>query len=209
MEVGRIAAGSSRPTRLDPFSLPVRFEAADEAADERLCIIDLHRERLLRRRCVRGMPMALNLPLSAFRGIAIRLSGKPDESPSSIAIVLEHGDPALSLPLFSSPEIDDIVEEWQSWGRALGLPLLVRTATAACASRSRGSARCAVKRPPGAGGVAAPWPGVGRSGCCAAALVPLLQHRSFIGASARSSRGIDAPTGYCSSEQRERRASLR
>jgi Family of unknown function (DUF6101) len=125
MEVGRIAAGSSRPARLDPFCLPVRFEAADEAADKRLCIIDLHRERVLLRRCVRGMPMALNLPLSAFRGIAIRLSGKPDESPSSIAIVLEHGDPALSLPLFSSPEIDDIVEEWQAWGRALGLPLLV------------------------------------------------------------------------------------
>ena len=53
------------------------------------------------------------------------MSGKPDESPRAIAIVLEHGDPALSLPLFSSPETDDIVAEWQSWGRALGLPLLV------------------------------------------------------------------------------------
>ncbi len=34
-------------------------------------------------------------------------------------------DPALSLPLFASPECDDIVAEWQSWGRVLGLPLLV------------------------------------------------------------------------------------
>jgi hypothetical protein len=39
--------------------------------------------------------------------------------------VLEHDDPALSLPLFSSAEADDIVAEWQSWGRVLGLPLLV------------------------------------------------------------------------------------
>jgi hypothetical protein len=39
--------------------------------------------------------------------------------------VLEHGDPALSLPLFSSSESADIVAEWQSWGRVLGLPLLV------------------------------------------------------------------------------------
>jgi Family of unknown function (DUF6101) len=39
--------------------------------------------------------------------------------------VLEHGDPALSLPLFSSSACDDIVAEWQSWGRVLGLPLLV------------------------------------------------------------------------------------
>jgi hypothetical protein len=48
MEAGRFAAGSSRagiaPARLDPFSLPVRFTAADEAADERLRIVDLHRE---------------------------------------------------------------------------------------------------------------------------------------------------------------------
>jgi hypothetical protein len=27
--------------------------------------------------------------------------------------------------LFSSPVADDIVAEWQSWGRVLGLPLLV------------------------------------------------------------------------------------
>jgi hypothetical protein len=111
--------------RLDPFSLPVRFEAADDAADERLRIVDLHRERVVLRRSVRGMRMALNLPLTAFRGIAIRLTGKADEPPTAIAVVLEHGDPALSLPLFSSSESDEIVAEWQSWGRVLGLPLLV------------------------------------------------------------------------------------
>jgi Family of unknown function (DUF6101) len=125
MEAGRIAAGSSRTLRLDPFSLPVRFEAADEAADERRRVIDLHRERIVVRRCVRGMRMALNLPLTAFRGVAIRLTGKAGEPPTAIAVVLEHCDPALSLPLFSSSASDDIVAEWQSWGRVLGLPLLV------------------------------------------------------------------------------------
>jgi hypothetical protein len=134
MEAGGIAAGSGRtwatPRRLDPFSLPVRFEAADEAADERVRIVDLHRERVVVRRSVRGMRMALNVPVTAYRGVAIRLfaDGGPcakDSIPSSIAVVLEHRDPALSLPLFSSPETDDIVAEWQSWGRVLGLPLLV------------------------------------------------------------------------------------
>jgi len=42
MEAGRTAAGSGRALRLDPFSLPVRFEAADEAADERRRVVDLH-----------------------------------------------------------------------------------------------------------------------------------------------------------------------
>ena len=125
MEAGRIAAGSSRTVRLDPFSLPVRFEAADEAADERRRIVDLHRERVVVRRSVRGMRMALNLPVAAFRGVAIRLNGNANEPPTAIDVVLEHGDPALSLPLFSSNADDDIVAEWQSWGRVLGLPLLV------------------------------------------------------------------------------------
>ena len=125
MEAGGTAAGSSRAVRLDPFSLPVRFEAADEAADERRRVVDLFRERVVVRRCVGGMRMALNLPVSAFRGVAIRLKQTEHAPPSAIDIVLEHGDPALSLPLFSSETTDEIVAEWQAWGRVLGLPLLI------------------------------------------------------------------------------------
>jgi hypothetical protein len=150
MEAGRLAAGSGcigQPqranalgtpevphragamgisVRLDPFSLPVRFAAADDAADERLRVVDLHRERVVLRRSVRGMRMALNLPVASFRGVAIRLSfAEAENVPSSIAVVLEHGDPSLSLPLFTAAESDDIVAEWQCWGRVLGLPLLV------------------------------------------------------------------------------------
>ncbi len=138
MEAGRIAAGSGRgraiPQRLDPFALPVRFEAADEAADGRRRIVDLHRERVVLRRTLNGMRMALNLPVADFRGVAIRLerdagdSAGADGATTAIAVVLEHGDPALSLPLFSSAETDDIVAEWQAWGRVLGLPLLVAEA---------------------------------------------------------------------------------
>jgi len=128
MEAGRLAGGSSCVQRLDPFSLPVRFSAADEAADQRLRIVDLHRERVVFRRSVRGMRMTLSLPVSAFRGIAIRLLQEPEKVPSSIAVVLEHVDPALSLPLFSSTSSDDILAEWQAWGRVFGLPLLVTEA---------------------------------------------------------------------------------
>jgi Family of unknown function (DUF6101) len=137
MEAGRFAAGSSRtgtqrasavasPRRLDPFSLPVRFAAADAAADEHLCIVDLHREHVVRRRSVRGMRMAVNLPVAAYRGVAIRLSSDIGKLQRIIAVVLEHADPALSLPLFCSSEADEIVAEWQSWSHVLGLPLLIR-----------------------------------------------------------------------------------
>ncbi len=113
------------PLRLDPFSLPVRFEAVDAAADQCLRIVDLHRERVVLRRSVRGMHMAVSLPVAAYCGVAIRLFGEAGQIPTAIAVVLEHGDPALSLPLFAAAESDDILAEWQSWGRVLGLPLLV------------------------------------------------------------------------------------
>ena len=125
MEAGRITAGSSRTARLDPFSLPVRFVAADDAADARVRVVDLHRERVVLRRAVRGIRMALNMPVAAYRGVAIRMVAESDGLPAALAVMLEHRDAALSLPLYRATETDDIVAEWQSWGRVLGLPLLV------------------------------------------------------------------------------------
>jgi Family of unknown function (DUF6101) len=125
MEAGRLAAGSSRTLRLDPFSLPARFEAVDDGADGRARFVDLHSRRVVVRRCVRGMLMAISLPVAAFRGVSIRLHGKDDERSTAIAVVLEHRDPALSLPLMAASEDHEIVADWQSWGRVLGLPLLI------------------------------------------------------------------------------------
>jgi hypothetical protein len=135
MEAGRPAAGSSRagahrasttarPWRLDPFSLPARFATGDAAADEGLRIVDLHRERVVLRRALSGMRMAVNLPVAAYRGVAIRLDATT-EIPPMVRVTLEHADAALSLPLFASADNDDIVAEWQIWGRVLGLPLLI------------------------------------------------------------------------------------
>jgi hypothetical protein len=104
--------------------LPARFATADEAADEGLCIVDLHRERVVLRRALSGMRMAVNLPVAAYRGVAIRLDATT-ETPPFVAVTLEHADAALSLPLFASTDTDDIVAEWQIWGRVLGLPLLI------------------------------------------------------------------------------------
>jgi hypothetical protein len=136
MEAGRVAAGSSRagehrvstiasPWRLDPFSLPVRFAAADTAADEGLRVVDLHRERVVMRRAIAGMRMAVNLPVAAYRGVAIKPPAESAKEPRMISVMLEHADASLSLPLFYSADTDDVVAEWRLWGRALGLPLLI------------------------------------------------------------------------------------
>ena len=125
MRSGGCPAGSGRAMRLDPFALPVRFAASDAAADERVRHVELHRTRVVVRRSLRGMRMALNMPLTAFAGIALRFWPGEDGSAAAVAVVLEHKDPSLALPLFVSLEADDAMAEWRSWGKVLGLPLLV------------------------------------------------------------------------------------
>jgi Family of unknown function (DUF6101) len=121
---GGIPAGSSRALRLDPFTLPVRFPARDASADERVRMVELNRDHVVVRRAVRGIRMAVSLPVAAFLGIAIRLV-PDDEGSAAIAVVLEHRDPNLSIELFTALDGDEVVAEWQSWGRVLGLPLLI------------------------------------------------------------------------------------
>ena len=121
MRSGGSPAGSGRTLRLDPFALPVSFSASDPTADERVRHVELTRDRVVVRRSLSGMRMALNMPVKAFAGIAIKLL----DDEAALAVVLEHKDPSLALPLFVSGEADDAFAEWRAWGSVLGLPLLV------------------------------------------------------------------------------------
>ena len=121
-------AGSSCVERLDPFALPLRFDAADKAADERIRSVELTRERVVLHRAVSGIKMAVKVPVAAYLGVAIRMEPPAGSHPGAILLVLEHRDPGLSLPLYRAADGTDIVAEWQSWGRVLGMPLLVAEA---------------------------------------------------------------------------------
>jgi hypothetical protein len=88
-------------------------------------VVELHRERVVLRRNLRGIKMAVNLPVAAFLGVSVRIELPAGETAGAVAVVLEHPDPTLSLTLYSAADGNDIVAEWQCWARALGLPLLV------------------------------------------------------------------------------------
>jgi Family of unknown function (DUF6101) len=118
-------AGSGRDERLDPFGLPLQFELAERAGDECMRLVELRRERVVLRRVSRGIKMALNLPVAAYLGVAIRLEPAAGTTAAAVALVLEHPDPAFSLTLYRAADGTDIVAEWRVWGRALGVPLLV------------------------------------------------------------------------------------
>ncbi len=118
-----MSAGSGCLAQPDPRNLPVRFAAADETADGRTRTVEIDRHRVLVRRSVGGMQMRLNLPLSTYLGVSVKLVSI-DARPC-LALVLEHRDAALSVPLQIADEPDDVVSDWQLWGRTLGQKLLV------------------------------------------------------------------------------------
>ena len=117
--------GSGRALRLDPFALPARFEARDAGADGQIRQIELDRERVVTRRAVAGICMKISTPVTEFRGVSMRLLPPDDREPAVVAVVLEHRDTGLSVPLFMAAETDDVMAEWKSWARMLGLPRLV------------------------------------------------------------------------------------
>src|SRR5688572_6638843 len=94
---GLTLAGSSRHARLDPFALPVSFSTHDARADGGMRLVELHPQRVIMRRAVRGMTMAVSLPVHAFLGVALHLRPPHCTGAGSVAVVLEHRDPGLSL----------------------------------------------------------------------------------------------------------------
>jgi hypothetical protein len=122
---GTIPAGSGRTLlRLDPFALPVSFPAYDAGADGEIRQVELDRERVVVRRAVQGIPMTVGVPVSDFRGLTLRVVSFADGGPKAIAIVLEHADAALSIPLYVASDGEDIIIICKAWSRVLRLPLL-------------------------------------------------------------------------------------
>ena len=131
---GIIPAGSSRALRLDPLSLPVSFNAQDIRADGGVREIELHRERVILRRNVQGMRMAINVRVCDFRGVAVRETGDGQQ------IVLMHRDPSLSIPLCVSADNDEIATAWQMWSEIFALPQLPNEAREPAPRRRRHNA---------------------------------------------------------------------
>ncbi len=118
-------AGSGRALRSDPSGLPVRFFAGDASADGQVRDVELHRERVVMRRALRGMRMALNMPVAAFDGVSLWLVPGEAGDQDTLAVVLKHRDPTLTLPLYVTSRPDEALAEWRAWSQVLDVPLLL------------------------------------------------------------------------------------
>jgi hypothetical protein len=117
--------------RLDPLSLPLSFQAHDTRADGGVRSIELHRERVVLHRAVKGMRMAINVRVRDFLGVARR--GIDDAQ----SLVLVHRDPSLNVPLCVSADPEEIASAWTAWSDIFALPQLLEEIPCEPAARRR------------------------------------------------------------------------
>lgn len=122
---GASPAGSGRSARLDPFALPVRYLANDAGADRHERLVEIGRERVVVSRAVRGIPMKVATPVTQYLGVSVRIFPPKDDFDGAVAVMLEHRDPGLSVPLFVASDGNDVAVECATWARVLGMPALV------------------------------------------------------------------------------------
>jgi len=135
------SAGSSRALRLDPHSLPISFNAHDTRADGGVRRVELHRERVVLHRAVKGMRMAINVRVSDFLGVALR--GLDDAQ----MLVLVHRDPSLNIPLCVSSDAEETNSAWQMWSEIFALPQLPEDKAREPAQRRRRHNAIRARRP--------------------------------------------------------------
>ncbi|WP_421724598.1 DUF6101 family protein [Bauldia sp.] len=116
---GAATAGAGR-FRLDPFALPVR-----QPAEAGTPAFTLDRDRAILRRRLGGIPAVLTVPVSAYRGVAVRIEPDGQDGDLEVFVELLHEDSRLTLTLLAVDDPEDAAADWMAWGRALGLPLLV------------------------------------------------------------------------------------
>src|SRR5258708_25974420 len=90
--------GSSRALRLDPHALPARYEARDGGADGQVRNIELHRELVVLRRAVSGIPMKVRVLMCEVRGLTLRTLPPDGHQPAPGAGLLRHRASPVSVP---------------------------------------------------------------------------------------------------------------
>jgi hypothetical protein len=118
-----------------------RGEPHDPRADGGVRRIELHRERVVLRRALHGMQMAVSVRVRDFLGVALR--GVDDAQ----MLVLVHRDPSLTIPLCVSSDADELATAWQMWCDIFALPLLPEDKRREPAARRRRHNAIRARRP--------------------------------------------------------------
>jgi hypothetical protein len=108
----------------------IRIQACDPRADNRRRIVEIDGKAVVIGRAVAGIPMAIRVVLSAYRGVTLRVAGL-EGGRFHYEVKLLHRDPDLCVPLAEGEDEAAVEARWREWVRFLGLPAFVgRTASA-------------------------------------------------------------------------------
>jgi len=114
---------AEREFRLNPFSLPARFEAGSTGPAASTSVY-LDRHVAILRRKLGGLPLTIKVPIKMYRGVAVSYDVQGGVTPC-VEIFLVHRDPALNLSLSRMNDTIDVSADWQAWATLFGLPLLI------------------------------------------------------------------------------------
>ena len=107
-------------------SLPLAFDMRDPRAEGCSRQVTLRRDSIVIARRVAGIDMRVNVPLSAYTGVALSTETHCDGS-VFYRLTLAHRDADLNAVLFETDDDTNIVALWRAFAQDLGLPGLVET----------------------------------------------------------------------------------
>jgi hypothetical protein len=102
----------------------VTLTLPDSRADDRRRKVELTRQRIVLRRIVAGVAMHVQLPVSAYRGIALCLA-EPLGGEAHFELRLVHRDPEMCVRLACGEEERTILADWHAWLSFFALPPLL------------------------------------------------------------------------------------
>jgi hypothetical protein len=134
-------AWAGRAFWVDPDALPARYQVPLESgpATGPDASVYLDDRGVIVKRRLAGLPLTLSLPLSAYEGIAVRLT-VADGGGLCASLELSHRDPYLSLPLAAGRTMEDTARMWRRWCDVSGLPMLIVEADGRTSKVHAGSA---------------------------------------------------------------------
>ena len=120
---------AARAIRLDPFKLPQNVSHGavkhQEMDGSKFSLTLDHDGATLYRVNEQGRTVEYMLPTKAFMGITARTFENEDGT-TTVTLELMHENKALSIPLLSSSEMNDVAADWHAWSRALKLPMFIQ-----------------------------------------------------------------------------------
>lgn len=134
MADGQLSVWAAEELHLDKNILPVSYSVADcrnGAGSGAEVSISIDGDNVivaqdLESGCREIMSVvSLNDYLGVTMALAVAKDDNGEPERPSMLVLLEHEDSSLTVPLYVSWDSSDVVEEWQSWAKALDLPARV------------------------------------------------------------------------------------